>query len=96
MGLSGCRVQPELYLACGISGANFHTIGMEHSKCVAAVNTDPAARIFELAHIPFLDDVNHFLERFISHLTVTGFRPDVPDAEGYLNHYLKHYQAQPS
>lgn len=57
IGLSGKRVSPELYIGCGVAGANFHTIGMEHSKTIVAVNIDPIARIFELSDIGIVDDV---------------------------------------
>ncbi|MDD5938665.1 MAG: FAD-binding protein [Clostridiales bacterium] len=58
IGLSGVRVAPELYLACGLSGANFHTIGMEHSRFIIAVNPDPSARIHELANLSVYEDAN--------------------------------------
>ena len=47
MGLTGATVTPELYFACGISGAQQHLSGMRGAKFVVAVNTDPGAPIFE-------------------------------------------------
>ncbi len=70
IGLSGLRVAPELYVGCGVSGANFHTIGMEHAGCIVGINTDPTARIFELAHIRVVADVGETLgrlERYLDH-----------------------------
>lgn len=49
VGKSGKTVSPGLYFACGISGATHHIMGMDTSKVVVAVNTDPNAIIFEYA-----------------------------------------------
>ena len=61
IGMSGKRVHPKLYIACGLSGANFHTIGMEHADIIVAINTDKKARIFELADIGILADAKAYL-----------------------------------
>ena len=50
VGKSGMIVKPKLYLALGISGAPEHQEGMSGSDLIIAVNTDPAAPIFEVAH----------------------------------------------
>lgn len=49
VGKSGRTISPELYIACGVSGAIHHTLGMSTSKVVAAINTDPEALIFQHA-----------------------------------------------
>jgi electron transfer flavoprotein alpha subunit len=50
VGKSGMTVKPKLYLALGISGAPEHQEGMKGSDLIVAVNTDPNAPIFDIAH----------------------------------------------
>ena len=50
VGKSGMTVKPKLYLALGISGAPEHQEGMKSSDLIVAVNTDPKAPIFDIAH----------------------------------------------
>ncbi len=49
VGKSGKTVSPGLYFACGVSGATHHIMGMDTSKVVVAINTDPNAIMFEYA-----------------------------------------------
>jgi len=50
VGRSGMIVKPRLYLALGVSGAPEHVEGMKESGLIVAVNTDPEAPIFDVAH----------------------------------------------
>lgn len=68
IGLSGVRVAPELYVGFGLSGANFHTIGMEHAGYIVAVNCDPSARIHELAHCSVFKDAGLCIQQLTEHL----------------------------
>ena len=57
VGKSGLRVKPKLYLALGISGAPEHLEGMRDAELIVAVNTDPHAPIFGVAHFGAVADI---------------------------------------
>ena len=61
VGQTGKTVTPRLYVACGISGATAHTIGMKDAATIIVINTDAAAPIFKIAHLGVQADVSSFL-----------------------------------
>lgn len=72
IGLSGRTVRPKLIITCGVSGAIQFAACMKASDHIVAINTDPEAPIFDVAHIAMVGDLYEILPRMIEKLKEEG------------------------
>ena len=72
VGQTGSTISPRLYIACGISGALQHVVGMKQSATVVAINRDPGAAIFRFADYGIVGDVTDVLPRLTAAFAKLG------------------------
>lgn len=69
VGQSGKVIRPKVYIACGISGALHHLVGMRDSEVIVAINSDPSAPIFGAATYGVVEKAEDILPRLVAELS---------------------------
>jgi electron transfer flavoprotein alpha subunit len=83
IGLSGRTVKPKLIITCGVSGSVQFVAGMNNSDTIIAINTDPKASIFDVAHYAIIGDIYEVIPALLKHLPQKS--PDTLNEEGDKN-----------
>jgi electron transfer flavoprotein alpha subunit len=66
IGQTGSSISPDVYIACGISGAIHHLVGIHRAKTIISINTDPHAPIMRLSDIAIVADVRETIPKLMA------------------------------
>ncbi|MDD3807764.1 MAG: electron transfer flavoprotein subunit alpha/FixB family protein [Candidatus Marinimicrobia bacterium] len=72
IGLSGRTVKPKLIITCGVSGSVQFVAGMNNSETIIAINTDPKAPIFDVAHYAIIGDIYKIIPALLKNIPQKG------------------------
>lgn len=72
IGMSGHKIRPWLYIGIGISGSDFHVMGMKQAEVKVAVNLDVRCHMVEIADIAVIQDAGQFVDAFTEYLTTVS------------------------
>jgi electron transfer flavoprotein, subunit alpha (etfA) len=91
VGLSGLKVSSRICLTLGVSGTNFHTMGLLGSKLIISVNNDRKANIFNIANYCVVEDVRKIIDDLLVKTSRKRFE-NIFDIESFLLKYFCKYK----
>ena len=90
-GLSGLKIAPEICITFGVSGANFHTIGLRGSNLIISVNNDKKANIFNIADYCVIKDVKSVIDKLCIDISKKRLK-NTSDVVSFLLGYFDEYK----